>query len=171
LLRDTHESSSDPEARLFRKSKAGAAEPCSLGHVLTENQHGLIVGACVTEAGTRAEREAALGLLDQGAKGRRRTLGADKQYQEPRFVEALRQRDIVPHVSPSTSGAIGSGTVYEKKNGRARVFSTVRESASWWSRVLLGSNTGRDSDRSSCRAGNGWNGCFRLRLQPTIWSA
>ena len=99
LLRDTHESSCDPEARLFRKSKAGAAEPCSLGHVLTENQHGLIVGACVTEAGTRAEREAALGLLDQGAKGRRRTLGADKQYQEPRFVEALRQRDIVPHVA------------------------------------------------------------------------
>jgi transposase len=104
LLRDTHESSTDPEARLFRKCNAGTAEPCYLGHVLTENQHGLIVGACVTEAGTRAEREAALALLDQGAKGRRRTLGADKQYQEPGFVAALRQRDIVPHVAEYERG-------------------------------------------------------------------
>src|SRR5216683_2099149 len=50
----------DPEARLYRKCNAGAAEPSYLGHVLTENNHGLIVAACVTQAGTRAERDAAL---------------------------------------------------------------------------------------------------------------
>lgn len=104
LLRDTHESRTDPEARLFRKCNAGAAEPSYLGHVLAENQHGLIVGACVTEAGTRAEREAALVLLDQVAVGKRRTLGADKQYQEPRFVSALRERGIVPHVAEYERG-------------------------------------------------------------------
>jgi len=119
LLRDTHESTTDPEARLFRKSKAGAAEPCYLGHVLTENQHGLIVGACVTEAGTRAEREAALVLLDQGAKGRRRTLGADKQYQEPRFVEALRQRDIVPHVAEYERGNRQRNSLREEERNSA----------------------------------------------------
>jgi transposase len=58
LLRDTHESRTDPEARLYRKCNAAAAQPSYLGHVLAENDHGLIVGACVTEAGTRAEREA-----------------------------------------------------------------------------------------------------------------
>lgn len=104
LLRDTHESHSDPEARLYRKCKAGAAEPSYLGHVLTENDHGLIVAACVTEAGTRAEREAALAMLDRQPPRKRRTLGADKQYQEPRFVEALRARHIVPYVAEYERG-------------------------------------------------------------------
>lgn len=104
LLRATHSSRTDPEARLYRKCSAGAAKPSYLGHVLTENDHGLIVAACVTEAGTRAERDAALRLLDQGSGGKRRTLGADKQYQEPRFVEALRARNIVPHVAEYERG-------------------------------------------------------------------
>jgi transposase len=104
LLRDTHESRTDPEARLYRKCNAGAAEPSYLGHVLTENDHGLIVAACVTEAGTRAEREAALALLDEQGSRKRRTLGADKQYQEPRFVEALRARNIVPHIAEYERG-------------------------------------------------------------------
>jgi len=79
LLRDTHESKTDPEARLFRRSGAGAARPSYLGHVLTENRQGLVVAACVTQAGTRAEREAALAMLD-GLRRRagRITLGADK---------------------------------------------------------------------------------------------
>jgi len=106
LLRDTHESGSDPEARLYRKCNAGAAKPSYLGHVLMENQHGLIVGACVSEAGTRAEREAALRLLD-GARGQPgRTLAADKQYQEREFVRALRERGIVPHIAEYERGQL-----------------------------------------------------------------
>jgi IS5 family transposase len=104
LLRDTHESRTDPEARLYRKCNAGAAEPSYLGHVVTENNHGLIVAACVTQAGARAERDAALALLDQGPSRKRRTLGADKQYQEPRFVEALRARNVVPHIAEYERG-------------------------------------------------------------------
>src|SRR5215469_555284 len=106
LLRDTHESGTDPEARLYRKSNAGAAKPCYLGHVLTENNHGLITAACVTEAGTRAEREAALVLLDGYSGGKRRSLGADKQYQERQFVETLRSRGIVPHVAEYEHGQL-----------------------------------------------------------------
>jgi transposase len=100
LLRDTHESKTDPEARLFRRSRAGAARPSYLGHVLTENRQGLVVAACVTQSGTRAEREAALAMLD-GLQRRagRITLGADKGYQEERFVAGLRQRSVVPHVA------------------------------------------------------------------------
>jgi transposase len=106
LLRDTHESQTDPEARLYRKCNAGAAEPSYLGHVLTENNHGLIVAATVTQAGTRAERDAALALLDQRRSRKRRTLGADKQYQERQFVEALRARNIVPHVAEYEQGQL-----------------------------------------------------------------
>jgi transposase len=100
LLRDTHESKTDPEARLFRRSRAGAARPSYLGHVLTENRHGLVVAACVTQSGTRAEREAALAMLD-GLRRRagKITLGADKGYQEKHFVAELRQRGVVPHVA------------------------------------------------------------------------
>jgi transposase len=106
LLRDTHESKVDAEARLYRKCSAGAAEPCYLGHVLAENDHGLIVAACVTEAGTRAEREAALQMLDQRRSPGRRTLGADKQYQEREFIAALRERNVVPHVAEYERGGL-----------------------------------------------------------------
>jgi len=119
LLRDTHESRTDPQARLYRKCNAGAAEPSYLGHVLTENHHGLIVGACVTEAGTRAEREAALRLLDE-ARGRPgRTLGADKQYQERGFISALRQRAIVPHIAEYERGNLQqrNSLCAEERNG------------------------------------------------------
>jgi transposase len=104
LLRDTHESTTDAEARLFRKCNAGASEPCYLGHVLADNRHGLLVGARVSQAGTRAERESALELLDEWAGDKPRTLGADKQYQEPGFIAALRQRNIVPHVAEYERG-------------------------------------------------------------------
>ena len=69
--------------------------PSYVGHVPLYGEYAwLIVGACVSEAGTRAEREAALRLLDEAGGKRPRSLGADKQYQEREFVAALRQRGI-----------------------------------------------------------------------------
>jgi len=100
LLRDTHESTTDPEARLFRRSQAAESRPSYLGHVITENRNGLVVAACVTQSSTKAEREAALGMLPEISDGRRRiTLGADKGYQEREFLERLRQGRVVPHVA------------------------------------------------------------------------
>jgi len=102
LLRDTHESGSDAEARLYKKSAAGEAKPSYLGHVLAENRHGLVVGARVTQAGTRAEREAALEMMQevrQRNRGTVLTLGADKGYQEEKFIAALRALRVVPHVA------------------------------------------------------------------------
>ena len=100
LLRDTHESTTDPEARLFRRSQAGESRPSYLGHVITENRNGLVVGACVTQSSTKAEREAALRMLSAIRPGRGRiTLGADKGYQERKFLEQLRQQQVVPHVA------------------------------------------------------------------------
>jgi transposase len=100
LLRDTHESKTDPEARLFRRSQAAESRPSYLGHVITENRNGLVVAACVTQSSTKAEREAALQMLGEISDGGRRiTLGADKGYQEREFLERLRQRRVVPHVA------------------------------------------------------------------------
>ena len=100
LLRDTHESKTDPEARLFRRSQTAESRPSYLGHVLTENRHGLVVAACVTQSSTKAEREAALEMLDRmKRRAGRITLGADKAYQEEQFIAALRQRQVVPHVA------------------------------------------------------------------------
>ena len=105
LLRDTHESSTDGEARLYKKSTAALAVPSYLGHVVTENRNGMVVGVCATQSSTTAEREACLAMLDemQGA-GCAITLGADKQYQDPTFVAALRGRGVVPHVAEYETG-------------------------------------------------------------------
>lgn len=97
----THRSVTDPDARLVRKTHHGAAFLGYQASVLTENRHGLIVQTDVRAPGYHAEREAALAMLDQLPPRRRRTLGADKGYDEPAFIAALRERGITPHVSPN----------------------------------------------------------------------
>jgi len=99
LLRDTHESTTDPEARLYRKSSSEAVVPSYLGHLITENRNGLVMTAMATEAGNAAERQAALTMLRQLRRGQHMTLGADKSYQEESFVSALRSRQVAPHVA------------------------------------------------------------------------
>lgn len=99
LLRDTHASTTDPEARLYRKSSSGAVVPSYLGHVITENRNGLIVAAMATQAGNAAEREAGLEMLERLRRKRRITLGADKSYQAEEFVSALRRHGVRPHVA------------------------------------------------------------------------
>jgi len=102
LLRDTHESKSDAEARLYKKSAAGEVKASYLGHVLMENRNGLVVEACVTAAGNKAEREAAeslVGHLAGRTPQKRLTLGADKSYQAEEFIKRLRAMRIVPHLA------------------------------------------------------------------------
>ncbi len=102
LLRDKVESTTDPDARLYRKAAADRSVPSYLGHALMENRSGLVIAAEVTLAGTDEERASALRLLDRAVmrgSGRRLTLGADTQYQAAEFVQALRERSVAPHVS------------------------------------------------------------------------
>jgi transposase len=98
---DTHESTSDPQARLYRKGDGQPAILCYMGHALMENRHGLVVGGLVTQASGTAEREAALALLERhrGGSGRRVTLGMDKAYDVREFVGDLRTRSVTPHVA------------------------------------------------------------------------
>jgi IS5 family transposase len=102
---ETHESKTDPEARLFRKGRGKEAKLCYMGHVLTENRNGLVVDVELTAADGRAEREAGLAMASRLPGGQRRvTLGADKGYDTQAFVAALRELNVTPHVAQNTSG-------------------------------------------------------------------
>ena len=101
--RDTHVSTTDPEARLYRKGKQQGAQLCYLGHVLTGNRHGLVVDVELTEADGRAEREAALEMLERSVCGPA-TLGADRAYDTRDFVWAARPFGVTPHVAPNDRG-------------------------------------------------------------------
>jgi transposase len=97
---ETHASTTDPDARLYRKGDGRESRLAYMGHVLMENRHGLVVGAMVTRATGTAEREAALDLVERHRKGRRRiTIGADKGYDVADFVRALRARKVTPHIA------------------------------------------------------------------------
>ncbi len=95
----THASTTDPDARLARKSDGQSSILAYAGHVMMENRNGLVRDACLTHASGTAERDAALAMLDRRAGKRRITLGADKGYDVTAFVQALRRRRVTPHIA------------------------------------------------------------------------
>ena len=100
---DTHESTTDPDARLYKKASGREAKLAYLAHVLTENRHGFIVDTAVTAATGTAERDAALVLLGElPLTTRHVTVGADKGYDTRDWVRAVRSMGITPHVAQYT---------------------------------------------------------------------
>jgi transposase len=98
--RDLFGSTTDPEAHLYRKSQREVATLRYLGHVLCDRERGLIAGACVTPATTKAEREAAVELIENlEVRKQRIQVAADKGYDEGVFVERLRQQKVTPQVT------------------------------------------------------------------------
>src|SRR6201998_4657253 len=95
---DTHFSTTDPDARLFRKGAGKEAKLCHMGHLMIENRNGLIVDARLTEANGTAERTTALDMIDDNAKPGS-TVGADKGYDTSDFVAGCRERGCTPHVA------------------------------------------------------------------------
>ena len=103
---DTHESTTDIDARLYRKGNT-ASELRFMGHTLSDNRHGLIASAVVTTADGHAEREAAKVMIadaKQAAQDKAEiTLSADKGYDAAEFIEALTQMKVLPHVAQNTT--------------------------------------------------------------------
>jgi transposase len=96
----THASTTDPDAKLYRKGDGQESRLCFMGHVLMENRNGLAVMGDVTQATGTAERESALDLIDRHRPGRRRiTVGGDKGYDVEGFIQELREREVTPHVA------------------------------------------------------------------------
>jgi transposase len=96
----THQSTTDPDAQLFKKADGQKSVLAYLGHVLMDNRHGLIVNACATAATGTAEREAAALMLTAGRPPR--TLGADKAYDVASFVASVRAAGVTPHLAQKT---------------------------------------------------------------------
>jgi transposase len=102
---DTHASTTDLDARLYRKGKGKETKLCFIGHGLMENRHGLLVDACLTLADGHAERVAALHMIEPRAdRPTAITLGADKAYDAEDFVNELRSMNVTPHVAQNTGG-------------------------------------------------------------------
>ena len=101
----THQSTTDPEARLYRKSNNTAATLCFLGHVLMENRNALLVDAELTTASGYAERDTAAEMLARlPRRARRRTVAGDKGYDTKGFVADVRALGFTPHVAQHTTG-------------------------------------------------------------------
>lgn len=116
---ETHASTTDPDARLYRKADGRESRLCFMGHVLMENRNGLAVDAALTHATGTAERQAALAMLDRRKGSGRMTLGADKAYDVTAFVEDLRERQVTPHIA--INGTVSRHGVVRKTalDGRA----------------------------------------------------
>jgi transposase len=109
----THQSTTDPDARLYKKAKGQESKLCYLGHLLMENRNGLAVNARVTKATGTAEREAAVDMLGELPGKSRITVGGDKAYDTKEFVRQTRSIDVTPHVAQNTknrASAIDSRT-------------------------------------------------------------
>jgi transposase len=155
---DTHQSTTDPDARLMTKG-GQEAKLYFMGHVVMENRHGLAVGARLTHATGRAEREAAIEMLEDIPRRRRITVGADKGYDVPAFVKDLRQRDVTPHVAQKVrySGIDGRTTRQATYQVSQRLRKRVEEIFGWLKTVGM---TRKVRHRGLPRVG--WNFTFAL---------
>jgi transposase len=98
----THESTTDPDARLYKKAKGQESKLCYLGHLLMENRNGLAVNARITKATGKAERQAAIDMLGELPGKSRVTVGGDKAYDTKEFVEQTRNLHVTPHIAQNT---------------------------------------------------------------------
>jgi len=108
---DTHESTTDPECRLYKKTKGSEAKLSYLGHVMMENRNGLAVDACVTESNGTAERDAAFAMAMDLPGEHRKTLGGDKNYDTKDHNEDLRTLKITPHPAAKKQTSLDQRTL------------------------------------------------------------
>ena len=131
----THASTTDPDARLYRKGDGKEAKLCFMGHALMENRSGLLVGTCLTRADGHAERVAALALIEPHAdRPHAITLGADKAFDAEDFVNELRTMKVTPHVAQNTArrSAIDRRTTrYPGYAASQRIRKRIEEAFGW----------------------------------------
>ena len=138
---DTHESTTDPDAKLYRKSSNTAAKLCFIGHALAENRHGLIVQADATTASSRAEREAAIAMIERHSPGseRRLTLAADKGYDTKGFVAECRRMCVTPHVAAKVRhSAVDGRTTRHASYAVSQRKRKLIEEAFGWAKTVAG---------------------------------
>ena len=139
---ETHASTTDPDARLYRKGPGKEAKLCFTGHGLMENRSGLLVDACLTPADGHAERVAALHMIEPRAERPRAiTLGADKGYDTQDFVNELRTLKVTPHVAQNTGNRRSAIDGRTTRHGGYAVSQRIRkriEEAFGWIKTVGG---------------------------------
>ena len=153
--RETHVSRTDAEARLYRKGPQQEAKLRYLGHVLSENRHGLVVDVELSEANGYGEREAALQMLERSVRGRA-TLGADRGYDTRDFVAAVRARGVTPHVARNDRGrrsAIDGRTTRHAGYGQSLRRRELVEEVFGWLKTVGGGASCATSDGSAIAPG------------------
>jgi transposase len=136
---DTHQSLTDPMARLYKKTRGAEARLGYLGHILTENRNGLVVNVRLTQASGTAERDTALEMLVGKSMARHVTLGGDKGYDTRAFVEALRELKVTPHVAQNNSNrrsAIDGRTTRHEGYGVSQVLRKRVEEVFGWLKTV-----------------------------------
>jgi transposase len=130
---ETHQSTTDPDARLYTKGNGQEAKLYFMGHVVMENRNGLAVGARLTQATGTAERDTALELLEDIPRLRRITVSGDKGYDVRSFVDALREDGATPHVARKNrySAIDGRTTRHEAYNVSQKRRKRVEEIFGW----------------------------------------
>ena len=153
---ETHASTTDPDAKLYRKGKGKEAKLSFMGHGLMENRHGLLVNAYLTEATGYAERIAALHMIEPFSdRPQAITLGADKAYDTKDFVRDLRSMKVTPHVAQNVNGrrsAIdGRTTRHPGYKVSLRIRKRIEEAFGWIKTVA-----GQDKTKFRGRDRVGW---------------
>jgi transposase len=135
----THASTTDPDAKLYRKGTGMEARLCFMGHALMENRSGLLVDTCLTQAGGQAERVAALAMIEPRAeRSRPVTLGADRGFDAADFVNELRTLNVRPHVAQNTtrrSAIDGRTTRHPGYAASQRIRKRIEEAFGWMKSV------------------------------------
>jgi Transposase DDE domain len=158
---ETHASTTDPDARLYKKGRGKEAKLSFIGHLLMENRSGLIVDARLTKATGTAEPEAALAMLSDLPDGHRITVGADKAYDTAAFVAAAREMTVTPHVTQNINSHRGSNIDERTTRHPGYLISlTIRkriEEANAWIKGVAG------MDRAPFRGLSRMGGAFKFR--------
>ena len=163
---ETHASTTDPDARLYKKAEGQAAKLCHMGHVVMENRNGLVVEATLSKATGTAEREAAVDMIEHSGT-HRITVGADKAYDTADFVADMRGLSVTPHVGQNTNGrrsAIDGRTTRHAGYAASQRIRKQIEEVFGWIKTVGGQRKTRYRGTAS-----GWVGCLCLNvgcLQP-----
>ena len=162
---DTHKSTTDPDARLYRKGKGQEAKLYFMGHAVMENRNGLAVGAGVSQATGTAERVTALELLDEIPRAQRITVSGDKAYDTRGFVAGLRDRNAAPHVAQKVrfSAIDGRVTRHDGYETSQRKRKRVEEIFGWVKTIALLRKT---RHRGTARVG--WMFTFALAVYNLV---
>ncbi len=161
---DTHASTTDPDARLYKKSRGQEAKLVHMGHIVAENRHGLVVATQTTLATGTAEREAAIEMLGRVPGGHAITIGGDKGYDSRAFVADARELNATPHVAQKPHSAIDGRTTRHAGYAVSQVRRKVVEQPFGWIKTVA--NLRKTRHRGTDRVG--WMFTFAMAAYDLV---